>query len=722
MVWVTCLALLTGCGREVRNWVEVRRMAAGAELRIECADPALARVAERATREWNFGGRLVAGGFDDPEMSRWMDRLGVATAHGRRFLGDTAFGGSDDLLIACFEDPDHAGLPLTLFIGGADISRAWLAESRPLSRQPSLRVIVAHETAFTAQLTRRGSLIESERRSVAAARESLRAAFRSHPLEGPLAKHAALQQLSVRIGPGLAPRDANEYLAFCAKSLDRARAWCDSGEPVLQLDIAAHVDDYARLGGLDDLGAVDPTGHLIASLLADGLPNDRGAALAEAVARRTWGPPADRIVGLAFGLAASNACWGKPLEAWNVDGALGPLESAVQLARHFAHLADSGDLQGLQALWRSGTETLTATNQVAGDEGAAPLPTRDRKISDVQELRGVVLEPPPVPLRESHSFERDLRLASKFGANGLSVTCSFMVQDPLPDRIGDLDPMAGRTRQGDALLAATLAHARELGLTHQTLRPKLFDSDSGEESARRKRTTRPEWLEFFERYQRSIRHAALLAELTGVDLLCIGETLGGATRTEVEDRTGLAPDVLDAKRDGWRGTAQVARSRFGGDLTYLADWPKEAQRLAFWDEFDVVSLSWFPALQAGGPNDSEAAELKRLLYGQLSLMDRFVEGLDKPFVVLACGLPSTELAWKDATVGAGAADRMEQARLYAGLAWALDGASKRLAGFNGIALTGFGVEPGDAERSDRALGRPAELDLKQILAGGRDAE
>jgi hypothetical protein len=177
---------------------------------------------------------------------------------------------------------------------------------------------------------------------------------------------------------------------------------------------------------------------------------------------------------------------------------------------------------------------------------------------------------------------------------------------------------------------------------------------------------------------------------------------------------------LRAKRDGWKRIAQCARSRFGGDLAYLADWAQEAQRLAFWAEFDVIAVSWFPALREGGPDDVDANYLRRLLYGQLSMMDRLATDQGKPYVVLAAGLPATEFAWRDAQLAAGPEDAAEQARLYAGLAWAVDKASGQLDGFTGVALTGWGAEADDP-RGDRAIGRPAEEDVKLILASGRDA-
>lgn len=715
---LVCALLAAGCGREVRSWAEVQRRATGLELRVEASDPALVAAAERATRDFGFGGRLIAGGFDDAETRPWLDRLGVLrTADGLR-LADVDFGGPDDLLIACFEDPEHPGAPVTVYIGGPVPVRAWLAEARPLSRRPSLRLVVDRETVLTARLSRSGTPDAEDREMVGERRAALRTGFRRYALADDLLAHASMHRLRVALGPGVAPRKANEFLQACAATLTRAHEWCGEGETPMHLDLVGHADEFALLGGRDELGVVDPTGRLVAALIAHGLPHDAGAALARGVARQSWGPPLDAHTELAFGFAAAREAWGRPLEEWPAGTGQAPLESAVRLARQLVRLADSGAHAEIRALWTGAAPP--ALDAVPAPSGAAEK--RARRFSTLEELRGIVLELPPVALVSAASIDADCRLAAGFGANGLSVSCSFIARDVAPERIGERDTSLGRTRQGDALLAVLIARARAVGLQQITLRPQFLDADSGEESARRKRTTADEWASFFEEYAAAIEHAALLAELLDVDILCLGEGLGDATRTEAGDRTGLAAEVLEIKRGGWHRLADRARARFGGDVAYMADWPTESGRLAIWDEFDLLTFSWFPALRGGGPNDVDERDLKRLLYGQLSLMDRFAEERGKPYLVLATGLPATRFAWRDATLASGDADQQEQARLYGGLAEAIDGASERLARFHGIALTGWGVDAAAKDRGDRAVDGPAEADLKRILAGGRDAD
>lgn len=722
-----CALLAAACGRETRSWAEVRAAAIGADLVIEASDPALAELADRATADHalrlgrntaqRLGGRLVAARFDDALAQPWLDHLGVEhTAAGLRYAG-LVFGGPDDLLIACFEDPDHAGMPVAVYIGGDEVLRAWLGEARPLSRRPSARVVIGRRTALTTQLERNGALIPGSQHDAAEERAALLASLEVHEPSTTLVAWPLLNGVSVRRAPDVSAERADDYLARCASALLHVRKWCGEPDITIELTLTATASDFALLDGLEDLGTCDPTGRLVTALLAPGLPDDGGAALAQGVARQAWGAPRNPGVDLAFGFAAAGQAWGRTIDEFAGAYGDGPLDQIVDLARDYAQRGKDGRAASLQDHWRTVPELEVGQS--------VPLPVelerRATQLAPLRELRGIVLELPPVPLQDSAELQRDARLAAHFGANGASVSCTFLVQEVLPETIGDRVTSRRRTRQGDALLAATLVELRAAGLTHLTLRPKLLDSDSGEEAARRKRTTAVEWAEFFESYEAAIEHAATLAELVGVDMLCVGEGLGNATRTESDDHTGLGPEALRIKRDGWARVAQVARARFGGDVAYLADWPQEARRLAFWDEFDVLTFTWFPALQTGGPDEVEDRDLKRLLYGQLSLMDRFAEERGKPYLVLAGGLPATEFAWRDATLAAGAEDEGEQARLYVGLAWAVDAASERLDGFRGIALTGWGGGTA-AARVDRAVGRPAEVDLKEILAGGRDTD
>jgi glycosyl hydrolase family 113 len=705
----------------------VRRAASGAELVIEAADDELAQLADRATGDHGLllgpgihqrlGGRLVAARFDDEHAQVWLERLGVErTGAGLRYAG-LDFGGPGDLLIACFEDPDHAGLPVAVYLGGDEPLRGWLGEARPLSRRPSARLVIDRRTALTARLTQAGELIDADRRALGAERASLVAELEAHELPAPLKKLPELAGLSVLRGPGVSAERADDYLSRCAATMNRARTWCGAAAVSIQLTLVATGADYARLGGLDDLGTRDPTGHLVSALLAPGLPDDSGAALARAVAFQAWGPPVDDSRELAFGFAAAGQCWGRSLDGFAGAYRNGPLNQLVERARIYAQRGADGQDDSLREDWTSLPERSFEHRVI---EHIDPV-HRQSTLTALRELRGIVLELPPTRLHDTNELHRDGRLAADFGANGASVSCTFIAQDVLPEMIGDRVAGWGRTEQGDALLVAALAELRAAGLMHLTLRPKLLDSSSGEEAGRRKRTTATEWAEFFATYVAAIEHAATLAEFVGIDVVCVGEGLGNATRTEVDDHTGLGPEVLRIKRDGWSQVVAAARSRFGGDVAYLADWPQEAQRLAFWGEVDFIALTWFPALREGGPDQVEPTYLRRLLYGQLSMMDRFAAERELPYVVLAAGLPATELAWRDATLAAGAEDEAEQARLYTALAWAVDAASERLDGFRGIALTGWGHQVG-ASHVDRAVGRPAEVDLKQILAGGRDAD
>ena len=714
------ILLLASCGREVRDWSEVRRRARATPLLIEATDPALAELARRSTSEWEYGGRVIAARFDEPLGTEWRERLQAQGGEANTWtLAGSEFGADGDLLIACFEDPEHAGLPVTLYLGGgSEVLSAWLAELQPLSRRPSLRLVVGRETLITAPLRRDGSVVERKINAVGRQKTDLRRRMFRHALSGELAELPALHGLRIARGPGLAADRANRYLARCAQALQRARDWCAADSTPMHIDLVARTDDFATLGGRDDLGVIDPTGHFAAALLVPGLESDAGAALAEGVARQVWGPPANAQLGRAFGIAATGQCWGKALEEWQAESTRGsnPLVMSTILAREFHALAEARDLAGVRQLWTVGIWQQTAQ--------APPHPPakRPRATDTTDELRGVVFELAPVPLTNSAALLREVELAVQFGANGLSLSCAIATPGTLAETIGDRPIVAGSLCQGDALLVGFLAEARARGLTHQTLRPHLLEWNSSDDAARTHRVTLAAWNDFFVPYCQAIEHAALIAELAGVDLLCLGE--GASTATNLEGGAGVSipPDVLQLKREGWLAVTAAARSRFGGDLTYLAEWPAQARRLELWDDLDVVTLSWLPALERDPGRGADAAELARLLYGQLNQMDRLAGDHGKPLLILKLGVPASEGAARDASLARGPSDPQEQARLYRGLADAIERASRKLPAFRGVALTGWGDGQAAGERADDPRGRPAHAYMRRILGGGRGTQ
>jgi len=100
-----------------------------------------------------------------------------------------------------------------------------------------------------------------------------------------------------------------------------------------------------------------------------------------------------------------------------------------------------------------------------------------------------------------------------------------------------------------------------------------------------------EWSKWFESYRSWIIHYAILAEENGIEALCIG--------TELYQTTKQHPDE-------WRAIISDIRKVYSGQLTYAANWYKEYEDIAFWDDLDYIGIqAYFPLSKNENPSKSE---------------------------------------------------------------------------------------------------------------------
>jgi hypothetical protein len=89
-----------------------------------------------------------------------------------------------------------------------------------------------------------------------------------------------------------------------------------------------------------------------------------------------------------------------------------------------------------------------------------------------------------------------------------------------------------------------------------------------------------EWSLWLDHYEKWIIHYAIIAELTGTDLFCIGTELVQAT-------------LNNPKR--WRSIIEKIRNVYHGPITYAANWGREFEEIPFWDELDYIGLdNYYP--------------------------------------------------------------------------------------------------------------------------------
>ncbi|MEQ1834535.1 MAG: hypothetical protein ABL977_15930 [Candidatus Eisenbacteria bacterium] len=98
------------------------------------------------------------------------------------------------------------------------------------------------------------------------------------------------------------------------------------------------------------------------------------------------------------------------------------------------------------------------------------------------------------------------------------------------------------------------------------------------------------WQEFFDRYEDVAVHWALLADREQLQGYFIGHELASST-------------AADPVR--WRALIARVRKLYGGLLSYGANWD-EAARVPFWDQLDLIGVSFYAPLTEGDARDAGA--------------------------------------------------------------------------------------------------------------------
>ena len=92
--------------------------------------------------------------------------------------------------------------------------------------------------------------------------------------------------------------------------------------------------------------------------------------------------------------------------------------------------------------------------------------------------------------------------------------------------------------------------------------------------------TEEDWINWSADYREFIMHYAEIAELTDVDMFCVG--------TELTALTLKKPQF-------WEDLIRDVKKVYSGQLTYAANWYKEYDGITFWDQLDYIGIqAYFP--------------------------------------------------------------------------------------------------------------------------------
>jgi hypothetical protein len=236
----------------------------------------------------------------------------------------------------------------------------------------------------------------------------------------------------------------------------------------------------------------------------------------------------------------------------------------------------------------------------------------------------------------SGSAQRELKKIRQIGANTVAIIPYAFTRAPEETSI------RVRTDETDARVIRVIEQARHAGL-RVMLKPHLWGRGF---TGDMKFGSDEDFQVWWQSYRGWLLHFARLAELYDVELLALGNELGGLTVHE----------------QAWRELIHDVRRIYGGALTYASHWDGEFERVAFWDQLDYIGVNaYFPLAGAGETPAANSPSIARIESRLAEVAGRF----GKPVLFTEVGYSSIDNAavepWAE---HAGAPDLQLQARCY----------------------------------------------------------
>lgn len=209
------------------------------------------------------------------------------------------------------------------------------------------------------------------------------------------------------------------------------------------------------------------------------------------------------------------------------------------------------------------------------------------------------------------------------GVNSIAIVpYSFL---PGPNELGNIPVAESTGGENDQAVIYSARQAHSRGWTVM-MKPQIWVSGAwpGDIDF----ATDAEWDQFFDRYADWITHYAIMAELEGINALCIG--------------TEMVRSTIDHP-ERWLEIIAVLRSVYSGRLTYAANWGEEFENLTFWDKLDVIGLNSYYPLDA----DVSATNAQLLSGAQawVAKADAIAQANGKDWWLTEVGYRSVRNAW-----------------------------------------------------------------------------
>jgi hypothetical protein len=637
--------------------------------------------------------RIVMGNFETPGIEPLLEALKLTRLENGGFkYSGKGYVLKGDSLVAWFEDPERPGLPLALYFS-QDINDLipYVTDLMP----PSNPAVICYQSG---DIVFEGKLLVNGKR-VAQSELSSWGQVKNY-----LSKSTSDWNLKSKsyLPPGIDEARRSDYVSRAWQARVRAEGLLgtENGRLGLRLFFHAHLEDLYEITHRRALSVANfftPGAHV---LLAPGVPDDGGSAVIEAYAQKMLGPPAADWMREGLSVLAADSWWGRAL-----DDHLARLAYAG-IAPSIAELIDpAADLNYSEHL-RAPLRALLFKLAVANTEGlrGADLWTGERPFVVNSELEaafathletaaaafvapklsielndyrsGFALEAeqetgarvrPGTFGYGSRGSDRVIEELHGFGANSVVLSTRAFMENEWPARPDAPIDFRRKATSSDAAIASATGKAQQLSM-RVLLQPHLITSASGNLGGRKSWSGANSFERLFVEYERFVEHYALLADLLGCEIFCLGTSLKAAMDFVPDPkRKNVNLDAFQEKRERWRSIFVRARNCFSGGLTYaVRSAPHDFAMNSFqlWELFDFVSAELFQPLQSGTSSGrTERSRLER----QILSMTKFAESVELPLLILSVGFPATDQsAFKPSEPGYAAKDAVMggQAKLY----------------------------------------------------------
>ena len=689
------------CGREALEAAQLLAVRVPSERARRALAP-LADELERAGRwrvEFVVGGALDARAaqvwFADaltPGIGALAQRHGVVFERGGAFwFAGERFAAPGDGVQLTLPDPARSGWPLEVLLAPNAEDAVALARSLAPSWRPGA-------------LLWRGGMISKALRGMPGGQlavvsggpvfELVRSAAVRVQRDGALEYHLHGEP------PAAAFERYSKLVKRCAQDVEK---WLGPQPPdaaPLRVHVWPRLDLLASAAGVWELAAPGARAGEVHVLVASVALHDAGAQIARELAVRAAGAPPESWALAALGVEVSQSWFGTPLEfalqlACTAPNAaetwLAPpphaSEHVYQPLRALAlRTALRGlDLEARRAAWSAGRLAEHVDQQRFAERfdklaalGRTLLQTRRAAREELDVRDGVHL----TQARDDYGWRAQgygsqacddaLKQLASLGADAVVFEPRYFERDAPREWWGVRSARPFASDASDVALWAACRSAAAAGV-RVVLAPQLLSSPTGAASVRRVGADEEARAERLAVWRAQVEHAALFAELAGVDVLILGER---ASKLSFE--WGRAWDEPEKQREpGAPGPfAEIfaaAQRCYSGAVTYTLSLDGEQQNFAHLQDCDPLALRSKLSLSAPLRPDERPSdlELRQLFEVQLGRAQDSARGAQRPVWWMRIGFPPTSEGWRDSELARGGYDAQEQARLVAAFAAAL---------------------------------------------------